>query len=129
MGRDLLGVLVTHAALGEELLRTAEGILGPQSDIVVISNAGTSLETLSEKVDSAIAVHREGVIFLFVDLVGGSCSQACLRIRHRHPDTVVFSGVNLPMFLEFLYHRGRVTVTELSERLLAKGREGIQRIR
>lgn len=126
MHPDVLAVLVTHAALGDELLRTAEAILGPQERVEVVSNQGTSLEGLSEALRARIAEHPEMPVFLFVDLLGGSCGHSCQEILRLHPQTVVFSGVNLPMLLEFLHHRGRVPVLELRDRLLAKGRDGIQ---
>ena len=126
MAQPVLGILVTHASLGNELLRTAETILGRQLRIEVISNRGTSTEGLSEKLRSLISVQPEQTIFLFVDLLGGSCSHACREIRRLHPNTVIFSGVNLPMFLEFLHHRDRVDLDELRARVIAKGRDGIQ---
>jgi len=122
----VLGILVTHASLGTELLRTAESILGRQSRVEVISNSGSSTERLSEKLRDLISQRPEEPIFLLVDLLGGSCSHACQEILQAHPSTVVFSGVNLPMLLEFLYYRGRVDVDELRRRLVAKGRDGIQ---
>ena len=126
MTQPVLGILVTHASLGTELLRTAETILGPQSRIEVISNSGASAEGLSEKLHSLVSGQPEQTIFLFVDLLGGSCSHACREIRRLHPSTIVFSGVNLPMFLEFLYHRDRVDLEELRARVVTKGRDGIQ---
>ena len=126
MRQSVLGILVTHAGFGSELLRTAETILGRQSRIEVISNAGTSTEGLSEKIRELIRGEPDEVIFLFVDLLGGSCSHACREIRSLHPNTILLSGVNLPMFLEFLYHRDRVGIDELRSRVFAKGRDGIQ---
>jgi mannose/fructose-specific phosphotransferase system component IIA len=126
MASDVLGILVTHASLGSEFLRTAEAILGRQERIEVVSNSGTSVETLSAKVRELVSRHPESTVFLFVDLLGGSCGHVCQLIREVHPKTTIFSGVNLPMFLEFLYHRDRVSLGELRERLLAKGRDGIQ---
>ena len=126
MGQPVLGVLVTHAALGSELLRTAEAILGPQERVEVLSNTGTSVESLSGDLRSLIAEEPDAPVFLFVDLLGGSCGHVCQLIRGLHPNTTVFSGVNLPMFLEFLYHRDRVSIDELKERILSKGRDGIQ---
>jgi mannose/fructose-specific phosphotransferase system component IIA len=126
MAQPVLGILVTHASLGTELLRTAETILGPQTRIEVISNTGTSVAGLSEKLRDLIAETADQTIFLFVDLLGGSCSHACREIRRLHPNTIVFSGVNLPMFLEFLHHRDRVDLEELRTRVIAKGRDGIQ---
>ena len=126
MAQAVLGILVTHASLGDELLRTAESIIGRQSQIEVVSNSGTSLNTLSGKLTSLISRHQDLPVFLFVDLLGGSCGHVCQEIRRLHPNTVIFTGVNLPMFLEFLHHRDRVGLEELQERLLAKGRSGIQ---
>lgn len=123
---DVLAVLVTHGALGDELLRTAVEILGPQERVLVVSNQGASLEGLSETLRQRIAEHPEMPVFLFVDLRGGSCGHACQELLRLHPRTLVFSGVNLPMFLEFLHYRGKVPVEELRDRLLAKGRDGIQ---
>ncbi len=126
MASAVLGVLVTHGSLGEELVRTAEAILGPQDDVAVVSNSGTSLEELSDRVRSLFVEHPEFPVFLFVDLLGGSCGHACQEVRRLHPGTIVFSGVNLPMLLEFFHYRGRVPTEELRSRLLAKGRDGIQ---
>ena len=126
MAQAVLGILVTHASLGDELLRTAESIIGRQSQIEVVSNSGTSLNTLSGKLTSLISRHQDLPVFLFVDLLGGSCGHVCQEIRRLHPNAVIFTGVNLPMFLEFLHHRDRVGLEELQERLLAKGRSGIQ---
>lgn len=126
MDRSVLGILVTHASLGSELLRTAEGILGVQERVEVVSNSGTSVESLSGELRGLIAEEPDAAVILFVDLLGGSCGHVSQLIRGLHPNTTVFSGVNLPMFLEFLYHRDRVSLEELKERILAKGRDGIQ---
>lgn len=118
-------VLVTHGMLGAELLRTTEDILGPVDGVGCVSNAGTSLETLSERVRGLLADPDEPVL-LFVDLLGGSCTHASQRIRDLHPNVVIISGVNLPMLLDFFHNRDRVPIGELTQRLIEKGRNGIQ---
>jgi mannose/fructose-specific phosphotransferase system component IIA len=121
-----VGILVTHGALGRELLATAESILGPQRDVVFVSNTDASLEGLSEALRGELEGAHDRPFFLFVDLLGGSCGHACQKILAARPDAVVFSGVNLPMLLEFLYHRDRVDLAELKTRVLAKGKDGIR---
>ncbi len=118
-------VLVTHGFLGDELLRTAEGILGPQEGVASVSNSGASLEGLSERVRGILTDPSEPVL-LFVDLLGGSCSHACSEIRALHDSVVVLTGVNLPMLLDFFYNRDRVPFAELTGRLVEKGRAGIR---
>lgn len=119
------GILVTHGRLGAELLKTAESILGPQERITVLSNDDASLAGMMRELEAAIAAYGEGPAVLFVDLAGGSCGRSCLSVSARHPNVLTACGVNLPMLIEFLYHRGRVDLPELKERLLAKGRDGI----
>jgi len=118
-------LLVTHADLGAELVRTAESILGRQEAIAFISNTGASLDTLSEAVKARLG-DDDGPLVLFVDLLGGSCCHVCSDIRRLYPGCAVFSGVNLPMLMEFLFNRDRVSFGELKDRLLEKGRNGIQ---
>ena len=49
-----VGLLVTHAALGTELLRTVERILGAQTDAFVLSNDGYSGEALSRAIEDRV---------------------------------------------------------------------------
>ena len=43
-------LLVTHAALGAEFVRTAETILGVQTDVTILSNDGTSSDDLTRAI-------------------------------------------------------------------------------
>jgi mannose/fructose-specific phosphotransferase system component IIA len=63
---------------------------------------------------------------LFVDLLGGSCGQVCALLQRERPGVLLASGVNLPMLLEFLVHRGRVGPAELKQRLEARGTAAIR---
>jgi mannose PTS system EIIA component len=118
------GVLVTHGGLGCELIRTSETILGKQSSVACLSNVDSSLEGLAERIRSALGEGDEPAV-VFVDLLGGSCGHACRSLVSGGRPVAVFSGVNLPMLLEFFYNRDRVDFEELKSRLLQKGRDGI----
>ena len=122
------GIVITHGRLGEELMRTAEAILGPQEDVIVRSNAGLSHADLIKQIEKLISAPDigGGPVILFVDLSAGSCGHACATVAARHPQVLLACGVNLPMLLEFLYHRERVGRGELRDRILRKGREGVR---
>jgi PTS system mannose-specific IIA component len=126
MAGGVLGIVVTHGSLGKELIRTAEEIVGPQEGIEFISNTGSSLQGLSDEVRGVITRHPGAKPYLFVDLLGGSCGFVCQELRRHSPGVVIFSGVNLPMILEFIHYRDRVDDAELRERLLTRGRDGIR---
>jgi mannose/fructose-specific phosphotransferase system component IIA len=114
-GEPVRGILVTHGRLGAELRQTAESILGPQEELVVVSNAGLSIEGLADQLRTLVPRGQPSV--LFVDLPGGSCGHICVLLA---------SGVNLPMLLEFLVHRSRVSPAELKRRLLTRACEAIR---
>ena len=118
------GILVTHGLLGAEFVRTAESILGAQTELEIVSNTGMAPEKFREQLEALVEQRRPAVIL--VDLLGGSCGHACLLVGRSRPGVRVVSGVNLPMLLEFLCHRGRVSLAELEARLLSRGRDGIR---
>ncbi len=121
-----VGLLVTHAALGSELLRTVEAILGSQSDVHVLSNDGYSGEALSRAIEERVRdVPAERPVVLFTDLAAGSCGIASRRAEHGERVVRKVTGVNLPMLLEFFHYRDTLPLDELLPRLEAKGKAGI----
>ena len=121
-----VGFLVTHGALGSELLRTVEGILGAQSDVHVLSNDGYSGDALSHAIEERVADVPGGrPVVVFTDLAAGSCGIASRRAVHGDRVVRKVTGVNLPILLEFFHYRDTLPLDELLPRLEAKGKAGI----
>jgi len=93
-------VVATHGKLAEELLRTAEGIVGPlgQSEAVSVA-ASSSMDDARARL--ADAVHRvdagDGVLVL-TDMFGGTPANLALTFLDEKVE--VITGVNLPMILK-----------------------------
>jgi mannose/fructose-specific phosphotransferase system component IIA len=121
-----VAVLVTHGALGEELVRTVESILGAQTDVITVSNSGLSADGLDDRIAAKIAGLAAMVpVVLFSDLAAGSCGLASRRAELGGRVLKRIAGVNLPMLLEFFYNRDTLPLELLLTRMEAKGRAGI----
>jgi mannose/fructose-specific phosphotransferase system component IIA len=121
-----VGLLVTHASLGQELLRTVEAILGAQVDAYVLSNDGYSGEALSKAIEERVrGVPVERPVVVFTDLAAGSCGIASRRAEPCGRVVRKITGVNLPMLLEFFHYRDTLPLEELLPRLESKGKAGI----
>lgn len=100
-------VVATHGALAEELLRTAEGIVGPVERSAAVSvDAHTSVEEARARL--ATAIHKvggdgEGVLVL-TDMFGGTPANLALTFLEEQIEVV--TGVNLPMLLKLAGTRG-----------------------
>jgi mannose/fructose-specific phosphotransferase system component IIA len=126
-GRALapLGLILTHGRLGEELKQTAELILGGAEGIVAVSNTGSSSAELAARVGELIRGEpRERPILILVDLLGGSCAQACAEAL-REPRIRLLTGVNLPMVLAFLQYREAMSLDELVDGVFKRALRGI----
>ncbi len=121
-----IAILVTHAGLGQELIRTAEAILGAQGDVFAVSNTGLSTDALSETIEGLVrGLPEDTPIVILADLAAGSCGMAVRRTGGEGRNISRITGVNLPMLLEFFHNRDTVPFDELLVRLEAKGRAGI----
>ena len=117
------GVLLSHGKLAEGLVDAVRRITDLDEDVLVaMSNEGQNPQGLAEQVDLLVG---SAPIVVFTDLGTGSCAlTAQLTCRDQDRRAVVF-GMNLPMLLEFVFHR-ELSLTELVPRLLTKGREGVK---
>ncbi len=121
-----VALLVTHGVLGEELVRTAEAILGPQTDFATLSNRDLSAEALTAAIEERLSKFAPDTpVVVFTDLAAGSCGIASRRIGAENGVIRRITGVNLPMLLEFFHYRDTLSLDELLARMEAKGRAGI----
>jgi len=104
----MVGIVVaTHGQLAAELLRTAEGIVGPVPGAVAVSvDASTSVEEARARL--ATAIHKVGAdgdgVLVLTDMFGGTPANLALTFLDEQIEVV--TGVNLPMILKLATARG-----------------------
>jgi mannose/fructose-specific phosphotransferase system component IIA len=116
MSEDVIGILVGHGKLAEGLLDAIEGITGSREGIFPVDNEGLTPEALEERLDQLAGT---GPAAIFVDLPSGSCAFAARRLKFQRDDTAVICGVNLPLLLDFIFHR-TLPLDEIVERLRSR---------
>ncbi|EXU77281.1 PTS mannose transporter subunit IIAB [Erwinia mallotivora] len=125
-------VIGTHGWAAEQLLKTAEMLLGEQQNVGWIDFVpGENAETLIEKYQAKLADAdtSQGVLFL-VDTWGGSPFNAASRIVVDKDNYEVIAGVNIPMLVETLMARDdNPTLSELVATALEAGREGVKALK
>ena len=124
----MINILVmSHGEFAEGICKSAEMIIGDQENLKpVIFNPGESLDTLVEKLKKAInEFDNDFPHLLFVDIFGGSPSNATALLLAENYKINAVSGVNLPMLLEALTERENTAADMLVKQLKAAGNEGI----
>ncbi|PHM41387.1 PTS system transporter subunit IIA [Xenorhabdus szentirmaii] len=122
----------THGAAAEQLLRTAEMLIGEQENVSYIDfvpgeNADTLFDKYNEKLTSLDT--NQGVLF-FVDTWGGSPFNAANRIAIDKDNYEIITGVNVPMLVEaFMCRDDDPSMAELVSVALETGREGIRALK
>ncbi|MDA5496797.1 PTS mannose transporter subunit IIAB [Yersinia aleksiciae] len=125
-------IIGTHGAAAEQLLKTAEMILGEQDNVAYIDFVpGENAETLIEKYNGKLTglETSQGVLFL-VDTWGGSPFNAASRIAVDKENYEVVTGVNIPMLAEtFMARDDNPSFAELVKVAVETGREGVKALK
>jgi PTS system mannose-specific IIA component len=119
-------VVATHGRLAEELLRTAEGIVGPLERCEAVSiGASLSMEDCRARLGEAIQrVNAGDGVLVLTDMFGGT--PANLALTFLDDEIEVVTGVNLPMVLKLATARAEsLTLAAAAELVTAHGQKNI----
>lgn len=119
-------VVATHGRLAEELLRTAEGIVGPLEQCEGVSvAAGASMEDARTRLGEAIQrVDRGEGVLVLTDMFGGTPANLALTFLDEKLEVV--TGVNLPMILKLATARaGDLALRAAAELVAGYGQKNI----
>ena len=120
--RPIRGVIFAHGQMAAGLADAVSRISGVDGALVPISNEGMGPETMKAALLEAI---DDEPAIVFTDMASGSCAMAALVSCKDRGRRAVLCGVNLPVLLDFVFHRSS-PLEELVPRLVEKGRESIR---
>lgn len=97
------GIVVGHGAMANGMVDAVRRIAGVAEDVLVaVSNEGKGPDALRDEIDR---VAGGGPVVVFTDMHAGSCAVAARTACRSGAGRAVVCGVNLPMLLEFVFHR------------------------
>lgn len=120
-------VVASHGRLAEELVATAEQIVGKLPAVATCNiEPGTSAEDLRTKMKQAVAKVDDGEgVIVMADLFGGTPCRESLMMCQRG-NLEVLAGVNLPMILKANSLRGEnLPLAEMANLLASHGQRNI----
>jgi N-acetylgalactosamine PTS system EIIA component len=116
------GLIIAHSSLADGFAAAVRQIAGVGEEALqTLTNEGRGPEGLLDAVRKAAG---DSEVVIFTDLPSGSCALAARKAAMNRPGTAIVSGVNLPLLLDFVFHRD-LPLPALVERLIDKGRCGI----
>ncbi|QNK34373.1 PTS mannose transporter subunit IIAB [Serratia sp. JUb9] len=125
-------IIGTHGSAAEQLLKTAEMLLGEQDNVAFIDFVpGENAETLIEKYQEKISgLDTSGGVLFLVDTWGGSPFNAASRVAVDQQNYEVVTGVNIPMLVEtFMARDDDPGFDELVAIAVETGREGVKALK
>ncbi|MFC1661211.1 PTS sugar transporter subunit IIA [Gemmatimonadota bacterium] len=124
-GAAVRGILLAHGGMARGMTDAIRKIAGVGEEVLIpISNEGKSPEALQAELDDLLGA-SPGIVF--TDMAHGSCAvTARICCREERTQAVLF-GVNLPVLLDFVFHR-HLPLHELVPRLLEKGQASLRSV-
>jgi PTS system mannose-specific IIA component len=120
-------VLVTHGALGAELLNVLRHVVGPQQQTVAVGvGADDDMDECRKRIMTAIKDVNTGQgVVMLTDMFGGTPSNlaiAAMPASH----AVVLAGVNLPLLVKLTQVRTTMPLLDAVREAESAGRKYIQ---
>lgn len=113
MNEEIAILLMSHGDFAKEAMKSAELVFGKQENyetlsVFLVDQIDRLKEEMFEKVES---LDTSRGLLVFTDIIGGTPMNLAGNLLDRE-NTILCSGLNLPMLLEALINRGK-SVEEL----------------
>ena len=120
------GVIVSHGQLGEEMIHTAEMIVGHIANLTSVSiDVTTDVESSREQIQQAIHTVNSGAgVIIFTDMFGGTPSNISLSFLDE-AEVEVITGVNLAMLIQLSNLSPDKPFQDIVRLLKTRGQENI----
>lgn len=116
--------LMNHGRFGEEMIQSAELIIGKIERIQAISLLrGMSPEDLMRQAEEAFSA-VSGPRIVLADLFGGTPSNVAMMLREKF-DLHILCGINLPMLMDVVLARDTKPLAQVMEGASYAGKEAI----
>lgn len=123
-GGSARGVVVGHGAMASGMVDAVRRIAGVTDDVLTaVSNEGKGPDALRDEL-TRMTASAPGPVVVFTDMHAGSCAVAARVACRSQGRSAVVCGVNLPMLLDFVFHRD-IPLETLVPKLVEEGRTAI----
>ena len=123
----MTGILIaTHGDLAEGLLNAIELLAGKQEKIETIGlYHGDGIDAFAQEVEKTYEkLNGEDGVLVFVDILGGSPSNAVMKLMNEKDNVKAIAGVTLPMVIQAVFMREDCSADELCSLCYQAGAEG-----
>lgn len=118
-------LIVTHGKFGEELIKSAEIIIGKIENIESISFMHEdSYSKFYDRVEDTVKKLKDKELIIFTDMYGGSPFNAVNRLMKEY-DFYHITGVNFPLFVDITVNRTTYNMEELADKIIKNGKKSI----
>jgi mannose PTS system EIIA component len=119
-------VIATHGRLAEEMVRTAEAVVGKLAQVQPVAVDASDPDSRGQIKAAIKAVDTGDGVLLLTDLLGGSPTNLCVSFLTERKVEIV-TGVNLPMLLKLDGLRGPAgkPIALVAQELAEAGRKAI----
>jgi HPr kinase/phosphorylase len=93
--------IITHGTMAQCVIRTVSKITGIEEGLTDFSNDGKDTDSLVQEMLAHPLAKGNQLLFLFSEFKGGSTWFAANKFSHIRGNTVVLTGVNIPMLIAF----------------------------
>ncbi len=123
----MIGILiVAHGTLGESLIQCATHVMGerPPGLAALDVTAQTQLTMLGKGAQWVAELDQGEGVLLLSDIYGATpCNTMCRLLQPGRVEGI--AGVNLPMLMRAITYRNKLSLTNLLEKVVSGGREGV----
>lgn len=115
MEKKIIIVTCSHGRLAEEIIRSAEMIIGPMAEAVSCCLVpGMAPDDYLQLVKEKLSPYKDASILVLADLFGGTPCNTLARLLKEY-DMKIITGLNLGMLMETYSMRNCTSLQELKE--------------